>query len=694
MMNLVKSHFQNQRNSRQQRRPMVVAFDRRILTRLKLFVYLMRERGRLHLKLGDVLRMCLTLIPFWEKSLLKFPNHVFKEALWHQLKHDEENLAPIALFHLEAGKWQLEFYNLQSQFQKDTDIFCVFENIYEEISQVFRAQHPDKELYQLDGRYYAKPKAYYRQKILASDEIQQLLHHNSKFSAKETKNLVEKYIKEIVCDRHYAITKGAHYLTQTLLKKLFHTVKLSGHEKIRELEKKYQIVYLPAHRSHMDFLALSSILHVHGIRAPYIAASHHLNFFPVSFLGRVSAYFIRREKMNAIYNAVLYQYIALLHRDGYSQMVFVEGTRSKTGETLQPKVGIVSSYINAFLEHKTRPLVFVPINVTYDFVMEGDSYLSYIIKSATAASEINDTHREAYLQYRKQEKNLSFLQKLKRRFRLIKELRPKGNAYFTCGQPIFLENILQREKPDYASLEIRRDGAIPDKWIRELARSISKQACIEINRVAPVTSVSMLATALLSSQEKALTESELEAFFSDTMDIEKNLFGTPASEFNENFIANLDHVAYLNHCRRQRDRRSHIAAERQRNNRSGDRRQQQKIFITPLDQLRYTYCKNNVVHKFVIPSIIAQAFQNYGKLSEETIREFFYTNYQLYQDRFHLSWTVDDAWSIAGNCIDYWLDKRYFIRAAELISINEDNEFPKRMIGLYGNILTNSSQAG
>src|SRR5690606_23977480 len=141
---------------------------------------------------------------------------------------------------------------------------------------------------------------------------------------------------------------------------------------------------------------ISHLLYEHQIEAPYIATSHHLNFFPVRIIQIVSGYFIRRKKMEPLYNAILYQYINAMHHNGKPHLVIVEGTRTKTGDVLQPKAGIVSQYINAYVEQQARPIVFVPINITYDFVLEGDSYLEHIFEFRQEHNALDEEHKKAF----------------------------------------------------------------------------------------------------------------------------------------------------------------------------------------------------------------------------------------------------------------------------------------------------------
>lgn len=673
---------------KESRQELAVSLKNGIGSRLLLLFYLFKQRKELELGLWEVWKLGLNPQPFWKRCLFRFPNSCFKDAIWSRLNLSARfQVNRILVFHKQKGTWSITPVDIKQYLSSHADKFYCLDAIYYKVKELFQDQLKQIKYFEIDGLYHTQAKAYYKQEILNSKEVIELINHNSDFSPEEASKLVHKYIDEIICDRKLIFAKMAVVLTRTILKKFFKDVKVAGLEKLRELDKHFQIVYLPAHRSHIDFMAISTILYLNGIKAPYIAASHHLNFFPANLLRKVSGYFIRREKMDAIYNAVLYQYVATLHRHAFSQMVFVEGTRSKTGETLQPKTGIVSQYINAYLEHKTRPVVFIPVSISYDFVLEGDSYLSYILNGKQAAAAFSEEHQKAYLSYKEQRKQLSLGQKIRNFITLIKSPESKGNAYFNFGDAIYLDQVITSMHPSFEKKPIIREKAIPDKWIRDIARVIVKQACIEINTIAPVTSVSLVATALLSSQEKALTENELRAFVNESFMLCRRLFDQVPFEMENNPDLKLDSLPYLNRCRRQRERRSHAGCPSGPNKRSRDRRVRQKIFITPIDQLRYAYNKNNVIHRFVIPSLIAKALQLSPEIRKEELQAYLLENYPTYKDRYHLKWQYNEVWQIAQSFISLWEKKQYLRVSGDMLSVNHDYDFPEKIMDLYSNIL-------
>ena len=102
------------------------------------------------------------------------------------------------------------------------------------------------------------------------------------------------------------------------------------------------------------------------------------NNLPVigSLLRKGGAFFARRSfRGNALYSAVFREYMAQLVADGYSIEYFIEGGRSRTGRLLPPKGGSLAMTVRAYLRQPARPVLFQPVYIGYEKIMEGRSYL-------------------------------------------------------------------------------------------------------------------------------------------------------------------------------------------------------------------------------------------------------------------------------------------------------------------------------
>lgn len=139
------------------------------------------------------------------------------------------------------------------------------------------------------------------------------------------------------------------------------------------------IIYLPVHRSHLDYILISFVLYMNNIKPPLVAAGDnlHIPFFG-NLLRGLGAFFIRRKmdpkegSKDHVYRAVLEQYMAENLKSGESLEFFLEGGRSRSGKLLIPKTGLLSVVVNTVIEGKINDVSIVPVGVSYDKLIEGN----------------------------------------------------------------------------------------------------------------------------------------------------------------------------------------------------------------------------------------------------------------------------------------------------------------------------------
>ncbi|MFL5302194.1 MAG: 1-acyl-sn-glycerol-3-phosphate acyltransferase, partial [Anaeromyxobacteraceae bacterium] len=149
-----------------------------------------------------------------------------------------------------------------------------------------------------------------------------------------------------------------------------------GLARVKRAAAEAPIVLCPSHKSHVDYLVLSWLFSESGITPPHIAAGVNLAFWPFGAIARAGgAFFIRRTlKGDRVYTATLRAYVKQLLRDRFPQEFYLEGGRSRTGKLLFPKTGLVSMEVDAWLEEAAGDVLFVPVAIDYERLMEGGAY--------------------------------------------------------------------------------------------------------------------------------------------------------------------------------------------------------------------------------------------------------------------------------------------------------------------------------
>ena len=203
-------------------------------------------------------------------------------------------------------------------------------------------------------------------------------------------HVAEEWTDRMICkmDSRYFI-RGAYYLTTQLVTRAYHQgIHVSSQEVLqlraaaKEAERKKQsIIFLPCHRSHVDYVSLQLICYRLGLALPTVVAGDNLNF-PVlgSFLQHAGAMWIRRSfGGDELYTTLVQSYMDTLLQNGYNIECFVEGGRSRTGKLLPPKFGILNFILESVLSGRVEDAIVCPVSTQYDKVIEVDSYVSELL---------------------------------------------------------------------------------------------------------------------------------------------------------------------------------------------------------------------------------------------------------------------------------------------------------------------------
>lgn len=202
--------------------------------------------------------------------------------------------------------------------------------------------------------------------------------------------LSEKLTGDMICKfESKPFIRGAYYLVTQLLTRAYHQgIHVSSEEVLRlrkvaeKAEKdKQSIIFLPCHRSHVDYVSLQLICYRLGLALPTVVAGDNLNFPLVgSFLQHAGAMYIRRSfGDDVLYTTLVQSYIDTLLQGGFNFECFIEGGRSRTGKLLPPKFGILSFILDSVLSGRVEDAVICPVSTQYDKVIETEGYVGELL---------------------------------------------------------------------------------------------------------------------------------------------------------------------------------------------------------------------------------------------------------------------------------------------------------------------------
>ena len=202
--------------------------------------------------------------------------------------------------------------------------------------------------------------------------------------------VAEKLTDNMICKfESKAFIRSAYYLVTQLLLRAYHQgIHVSSEEVLRlrrvaeeAARKKQSIIFLPCHRSHVDYVSLQLLCYRLGLALPVVVAGDNLNFPLVgSFLQHAGAMYIRRSfGDDQLYTTLVQSYIDVLLRGGYNLECFIEGGRSRTGKLLPPKFGILSFVLDSLLSGRIEDAVVCPVSTQYDKVIETEGYVTELL---------------------------------------------------------------------------------------------------------------------------------------------------------------------------------------------------------------------------------------------------------------------------------------------------------------------------
>ncbi len=300
----------------------------------------------------------------------------------------------------------------------------------------------------------------------------------------EARARARKYAWEIASDFSYPVVRTGELVLGQLWNRLYDSVVVHHGGELATVAPGKGLVYLPNHRSHIDYLLLSYLVNKQGLAPPHTAAGDNLNIPVVGpILRRGGAFFMRRSfKGEPLYAAVFREYLHTMLAKGFPIAYFIEGGRSRSGRTLAPKSGLLGMTVESFMREHPRPLLLVPVYFSYEKLLEGRTLVAELEGQPKRGESLGEL--------------VGVVGHLRREY---------GSVHVNFGSPLDVDRFLDAEAPDWHALrgEPRRDSA------RRLTPALADEMTRRINAAVVINAINLFAMAIASSPRHALDEGAL-----------------------------------------------------------------------------------------------------------------------------------------------------------------------------------------
>ncbi|MEE4297964.1 MAG: glycerol-3-phosphate 1-O-acyltransferase PlsB, partial [Pseudomonadales bacterium] len=388
-----------------------------------------------------------------------------------------------------------------------------------------------------------------------------------------------RYAQEIASDLSFTAIRFFDVLLTWLWTRLYDGIDIRGLEGVKAIAGDHTLIYVPSHRSHVDYLLLSYVLFYNGLMLPHVAAGRNLNIPVVGpLLRRSGAFFMRRSfRGDPLYSAVFEEYLDRVFDTGSSVEYFVEGGRSRTGRLLPARAGMLGMTVRARLRSTGRPFAFVPVYFGYEKVVEARSYLGELRGEAKRQESLGGVLRS------------------------VRFLRQSfGTVHVGFGRPLILDDALDAAVPDWR--ETRGEALRGDRdWLHGFVDQLGTELQVRVNAAAIVTPVALTATALLATERQALDEDTLLEQIACLLTLARRATEggiTVTDRSPEDIVAYGERLGLL-------ERTAHPLGD--------------ILSAGPTTAVLLTWYRNNVIHVFAAPALIAAILSAGRSMSREAL---------------------------------------------------------------------------
>ncbi|MEE4250887.1 MAG: glycerol-3-phosphate 1-O-acyltransferase PlsB [Alcanivoracaceae bacterium] len=407
------------------------------------------------------------------------------------------------------------------------------------------------------------------------------------------------YAREIAADYSYTVIRFLEVLLNWVWNQLYDGIRLYNIDKLRQVARDHEIIYVPCHRSHIDYLLLSFVVYRNNLVPPHIAAGINLNMPVVgSILRRAGAFFMRRTfKGNPLYSAVFNEYVHTMVTRGFSIEYFVEGGRSRSGRMLQPKTGMLAMNVRSFLRDANKPVAFVPVYIGYEKVIEARSYIG----------EMHGAKKKKESLFGLISSSLSLLRS------------HFGEVHVNFGEPLILADFLDQHAPDWRNQ--KNIGDQSPEWFKQSVSQLGDAVVTGINSAAVANPVNLLSLAVLATPKHTMDEEQLRRQLGLYLTLLRDARFSPDTAIAEHDPqAIIDYGLEHEFLRRIEHPLGAL------------------VSTDPITALQMTYVRNNSLHLFILPGMISALFDNARKIELRQLYRLVNLLYPFFRTEYFLPW--------------------------------------------------------
>ncbi|MFM1988888.1 MAG: hypothetical protein RJA99_1845 [Pseudomonadota bacterium] len=450
--------------------------------------------------------------------------------------------------------------------------------------------------------------------VIAGEPVQQAIDEAARTKAvprERVERTARRAAWEIASNYSYPFIRAYDLGLQWLWNRLYDGISANGLDGLRRIASDATVIYVPCHRSHVDYLLLSFLIYYQGLPPPHVAAGANLNLPVVGgLLRRGGAFFLRRSvRGDPLYATVFAEYLHAMIARGFPVEYFVEGGRSRTGRTLSPKSGLLSMTVDSWLRAPARPLVFVPVYIGYERLLEGDAYVAELSGRP---------------------KRKESLLGLVRSLRLLRE--HFGRVHVNVGEPIALGPFLQAHG---ATVPAGATAARADAALRGAVDALALEIVTRINDAAVVNPVNLVSVAMLGAPRHAMDAAQLAA----QLDLLRELLArapysarmvvTPLS--GPEIVAEAERAGLL-------WRIAHPLGD--------------VLQVHGAQAALLAYFRNNVLHAWVLPALLAALLSQHPGIERERLLAVAHRVFPMLRAELFLSWDADGLAARVDACLD------------------------------------------